>query len=38
VQITTYTKVYRYVSDFGYMGLFDVKMDRMNYQVSAPIR
>lgn len=38
VQITTYTKVYRYVSDFGYMGLFDVKMDCMNYQVSAPIR
>jgi hypothetical protein len=38
VQITTYTKVYRYISDFGYMGPFDVKMDCMNYQVSAPIR
>src|SRR5262249_49947736 len=38
VQITTYAKVYRYVSDFGYMGPFDVKMDCMNYQISAPIR
>jgi hypothetical protein len=38
VQITTYTKVYRYISDFGYMGPFDVKMECMNYRVSAPIR
>lgn len=37
-QVTTYTKVYRYVSDFGYMGPFDIKMDCINYQLSAPIR
>ena len=37
-QITTYTKVYRYTSDFGYMGPFDIKMDCINYQLSAPLR
>lgn len=37
-QVTTYTKVYGYVSDFGYMGPFDVKMDCINYQLSAPLR
>lgn len=38
VQTTTYAKVYRYVSDFGFMGPFDVKMECINYQLSAPLR
>lgn len=37
-QVTAYTKVYGYVSDFGYMGPFDIKMDCINYQLSAPLR
>ncbi len=37
-QTTTYAKVYHYVSDFGYLGPFDVKMDCMNYELSAPLR
>jgi hypothetical protein len=37
-QTTTYKKVYQYVSDFGYLGPFDVKMDCMNYELSAPLR
>ena len=37
-QVTTYAKVYRYMSDFGYMGPFDIKMDCINYQLSAPLR
>jgi hypothetical protein len=36
-QVTAYTKVYRYLSDFGYMGPFDIKMDCINYQLSAPL-
>jgi len=35
---TIYKKVYRYASDFGYLGPFDVKMDCINYELSAPIR
>ncbi len=35
----TYTKkVYRYVSDFGFMGPFDITMDCVNYELSAPLR
>lgn len=37
-QTTVYTKVYHYVSDFGYLGPFDVKMDCINYVLSAPVR
>jgi hypothetical protein len=37
-QTTTYKKVYHYVSDFGYLGPFDVKMDCLNYELSAPLR
>lgn len=37
-QTTTYSKVYHYVSDFGFIGPFDVKMDCMSYQLSAPVR
>jgi hypothetical protein len=37
-QVTYYKKVYRYVSDFGYMGPFDVTMDCVNYQLSTPVR
>ena len=37
-QTTVYTKVYHYVSDFGYYGPFDVKMDCINYELSAPLR
>ena len=37
-QTTTYKKVYHYVSDFGYLGPLDVKMDCMNYELSAPLR
>jgi len=37
-QATVYTKVYHYVSDFGYYGPFDVKMDCINYELSAPLR
>lgn len=36
-QTTTYTKHYQYVSDFGYLGPFDIKMDCINYELSAPI-
>ncbi len=37
-QTTTYSKVYHYVSDFGFAGPFDVKMDCMSYELSAPVR
>ena len=37
-QTTTYVKVYRYISDFGYQGPFDIKMDCINYQLGAPLR
>ena len=37
-QTTTYAKVYHSVSDFAYFGPFDIKMDCMNYQLSAPFR
>ena len=37
-QVTYYRKVYRFVSDFGYMGPFDVTMDCVNYELSAPVR
>ena len=37
-QTTTYAKLYHYVSDFAYFGPFDIKMDCMNYQLSAPLR
>ena len=37
-QTTVYTKLYHYVSDFGYLGPFDVKMDCINYELSAPLR
>jgi len=35
---TSYKKVYQYVSDFGYMGPFDIKMDCVSYELSAPLR
>jgi hypothetical protein len=38
VQNTVYAKVYHYVSDFGFLDPFDVKMDCLNYELSAPIR
>jgi len=31
-------KALEYVSDFGFMGPFVVKMDCINYQLSAPLR
>jgi hypothetical protein len=37
-QTTVYAKVYHHVSDFGFLDPFDVKMDCLNYQLSAPIR
>ncbi len=37
-QVTYYKKVYRYVSDFGFMGPFDITMDCVNYELSAPVR
>jgi hypothetical protein len=37
-QTTVYAKVYHYVSDFGFLDPFDVKMDCLNYELSAPIR
>jgi hypothetical protein len=37
-QTTTYTKVYRWVSDVIYAGPYDIKMDCINYELSAPIR
>jgi hypothetical protein len=37
-ETTTYTKVYRYVSDFGYLDPFDIKMDCMDWRLSAPLR
>lgn len=36
-QTTTYKKLYQYVSDFGYSGPFDVKMDCVNDELSAPL-
>ncbi len=35
-QITTYSKVYRWVSDSIYAGPYDIKMDCINYELSAP--
>jgi hypothetical protein len=37
-ETTTYKKVYRYVSEFGYLGPFDIKMDCVDWQLSAPLR
>jgi hypothetical protein len=37
-QITTYRKVYRWVSDGIYQGPYDIKMDCVNYELSAPRR
>jgi hypothetical protein len=37
-QTTVYTKVYGAVSDFGYLTPFDIKMDCIEFQLSAPIR
>jgi hypothetical protein len=37
-ETTTYTKVYHYVSDFGYLDPFDIKMDCMDWVLSAPLR
>jgi hypothetical protein len=36
-QTTTYTKVYRWVSDGIYGGPYDIKMDCINYELSAPL-
>jgi hypothetical protein len=36
-QTTTYTKVYRWVSDSIYAGPYDIKMDCINYELSAPL-
>jgi len=36
-QVTAYKKLYRYIRDFGYLGPFDIKMDCINYQLSAPL-
>jgi hypothetical protein len=37
IYTTTYKKVYRYVSDVGYMGPFEITMNCIDYQLSAPI-
>ncbi|QQO14357.1 hypothetical protein JJB99_34540 [Bradyrhizobium diazoefficiens] len=37
-QITTYRKVYRWVSDSIYQGPYEIKMDCVNYELSAPMR
>ena len=37
-ETTIYKKVYRYVSDFGYLDPFDIKMDCMDWRLSAPLR
>jgi hypothetical protein len=37
-QTTVYAKVYHYTRDFGYLGPFDIKMDCINYELSAPLR
>lgn len=37
-QITTYRKVYRWVSDSIYAGPYDIKMECINYELSAPLR
>jgi hypothetical protein len=37
-QTTTYRKVYRWVSDGIYQGPYDIAMDCVNYELSAPIR
>ena len=37
-QITTYRKVYRWVSDSIYQGPYDITMDCINYELSAPDR
>jgi hypothetical protein len=34
---TTYTKVYRWVSDGIYAGPYEIKMDCINYELSAPL-
>jgi hypothetical protein len=36
-QTTIYTKVYRWVSDGIYAGPYDIKMDCINYELSAPL-
>lgn len=36
-QITTYRKVYRWVSDSIYAGPYEIKMDCINYELSAPL-
>jgi hypothetical protein len=36
-QATTTTKVYRWVSDGIYAGPYDIKMDCINYELSAPV-
>ena len=36
-QTTAYTKVYRWVSDGIYAGPYDIKMDCINYELSAPL-
>jgi hypothetical protein len=36
-QTTTYTKVYRWVSDGIYQGPYEIKMDCINYELSAPL-
>jgi hypothetical protein len=36
-QTTTYTKVYRWISDGIYAGPYDIKMDCINYELSAPL-
>jgi hypothetical protein len=36
-QITTYAKVYRWVSDGIYAGPYDIKMNCINYELSAPL-
>ena len=37
-QITTYRKVYRWVSDSVYAGPYEIKMDCINYELSSPGR
>jgi hypothetical protein len=37
-QTTIYRKVYRWVSDSIYAGPYDIKMDCVNYELSAPRR
>lgn len=37
-QTTTYRKIYRWISNSIYEGPYDIEMDCINYELSAPLR